>query len=75
MGPLMWKSPSGQRPLNKEDHILNNKAKTTETLNIKPLSEAMIEPPITRKCSGSQLLELETIPLKVNLPLGELSKK
>jgi hypothetical protein len=56
-------------PLQKEDHILNEKATTIANLNRRPLSEAVTEPPFTLHLSGLQLLALVEDPLQVNLPV------
>ena len=53
----------------KEDPMLHPSATSIQTLNMKPLSEATTEPPLTMNLSGPQLLSFLTSPLKTDLPV------
>ena len=49
--------------------MLNPSATSIQTLNMKPLSEATTETPLTMNLSGPQLLSFLTSPLKTDLPV------
>ena len=54
--------------LQREDHKVNMNATSLETLNLKPLTSAATEPPITRCLTGRELLAFLQTPLVLDLP-------
>ena len=72
-GPQLWSTPSGQRPFKPDHYKVNPGATSLLNLNMIPLEQCATEPPVTLSFTAKELMDIESVPLKLDLQLGSVA--